>query len=153
MRATSTRGSLLDRLWRKVDRRGPDECWLWTAGSSRSGRREVNYGEIREGGLGSRMLRANRLVLLLKTAPTDVPRDADESLVDWLRRANRWYAHLDAAHMCDVSLCCNPEHLKWKTHADNISDQRLRERANALVSTAPSSTSTAIDSAAPPPAG
>ena len=32
---------LMDRLWEKVDRRGPDECWPWTAGRQPGG-----YGTI-----------------------------------------------------------------------------------------------------------
>jgi hypothetical protein len=120
---------LVARFWSKVERRGPDDCWLWTAGVSRSGRREVDYGAIREGGKGSKMLRANRLALLLHTAPTDCPRDEGEDVVTWLRRANRAVDHLEASHLCDVSMCCNPRHLEWLTHAENVKLQRLRCRA------------------------
>ena len=122
------KGPLVDRSWAKVARRGSGECWLWIAGASRSGRREVNYGTIREGARGSRLWRANRLALILKTAPVDVPRHDDEALVDWLRRANRVYADMDASHTCDVSLCCNPEHLEWLDHSDNVTQQRQRQR-------------------------
>lgn len=94
-----------------------------------SGRREVNYGSIKEGGAGSRVWRANRLSLLLKTAPIDCPRDDGEDVVAWLRRANRAVDHLEASHLCDVSMCCNPQHLEWLTHTENVKLQRLRERA------------------------
>jgi hypothetical protein len=30
---------------------------------------------------------------------------------------------MEAAHECGNSLCCNPGHLSWKTHADNIADK------------------------------
>lgn len=30
---------------------------------------------------------------------------------------------LEASHECGVSLCCNPRHLSWKTHAENIADK------------------------------
>ena len=29
--------SVEERFWEKVDRRGPDECWPWTAYSDRYG--------------------------------------------------------------------------------------------------------------------
>lgn len=29
----------------------------------------------------------------------------------------------EAAHDCGTSLCCNPKHLVWKTHQENISDK------------------------------
>lgn len=127
------RGSLVERFWAKVDVRGAGECWPWKAGSSRSGRREVNYGNVKEGPKGSRCWRANRLALLLKTAPAECPRDDDEPLIDWLRRANRAFAHMDASHTCDVSLCCNPEHLEWKSHAENIAEQKERQRLKRLA--------------------
>lgn len=130
-RAPNMRVTLEERFWLKVNVRGSDDCWLWTGCVSRSGRREVDYGCIREGGRGSRLLRANRLALLLKTAPVDCPRDPDESFVDWLRRANRWRDHLEAAHTCDVSLCCNPKHLEWQTHAENVTAQRVRRQSAA----------------------
>lgn len=128
--------TLIDRFWSKVDIRGPNDCWLWRAGVSRSGRREVDYGIVREGKKGSRLWRAHRLALLLRTAPIDVPRDDDESVVDWLRRANRAYSHLDAAHQCDTSLCVNPDHVKWQTHAANVTEQRLRKTSQPRAVTA-----------------
>lgn len=127
-RAQVDRGTLEARLWSKIDVRGPDDCWPWKAGVSRSGRREVDYGCIREGRRGTPLWRANRLVLILKTAPTDVPRGNDEPFVEWLRRANRHYKFLEASHWCDVSMCCNPRHLDWMTHAENLKTQKLRER-------------------------
>lgn len=120
---------LVTRFRSKVQRRGADDCWLWIGGVSRSGRREVDYGTIREGARGTRLWRANRLALLLHTAPTDCPRDDGEDVVTWLRRANRAVRHLEASHSCDVSMCCNPRHLEWLTHADNVRLQRLRDRA------------------------
>lgn len=31
----------------------------------------------------------------------------------------------EAAHLCGNSLCCNPRHLAWKTHIENIADKRI----------------------------
>lgn len=131
-----TRGTLEERFWAYVDKRGPDDCWLWTAGASRSGRREVYYGTIAEGPIGGRTWRANRLALLLKTAPVDSPRDHVESFIDWIRRANRWREDYEAAHTCDVSLCCNPAHLEWQSHGENVSAQRRRRETKRALTVA-----------------
>ena len=40
------------RFWARVDRRGPDECWLWLAAKDPCG-----YGEI---GINRRVERAHR---------------------------------------------------------------------------------------------
>lgn len=38
---------------------------------------------------------------------------------------------LEASHECGKSLCCNPRHLNWKTHAENIADKR--KHGTALI--------------------
>jgi hypothetical protein len=32
---------------------------------------------------------------------------------------------LEAAHSCGVRLCCNPQHLRWATTAENAADKRI----------------------------
>jgi hypothetical protein len=125
-------GSLRDRLYARIERRGPDECHPWCGGVSRGGWREVDYGCIKEAvrtpGTQGRRWRVHRLVLILKTAPIDVPRDEDESEIDWLHRAARWYRGREASHTCDWSLCANEEHLMWQTHEDNVREQAERRQ-------------------------
>lgn len=118
--------SLVARLWAKIEVKGPDECWPWRAGTSLSGRRKVRYGLLREGGSKGRRWRAHRLVLLFKTAEAEVPRDDGEPFEDWLKRANRVYEEFEASHTCDNSMCCNPRHLAWELHIDNVKNQRRR---------------------------
>lgn len=123
--------TLTTRLEARIDRRGPLECWPWTAARSRSGRREVDYGVIWNGSTTQKLWRANRLVLMLKTGPVDVPIDDGESFDDWLLRLARFYRGLEASHVCDVSLCCNPDHLEWKEHRANVTEQKARQRLAA----------------------
>ena len=35
---------------------------------------------------------------------------------------------LVARHSCDNGTCCNPHHLSWGTHQDNMNDMKERER-------------------------
>lgn len=49
------RKALAERFWPKVDRRGPDECWNWTAYVSTAG-----YGYIGLGGRESSDIPASR---------------------------------------------------------------------------------------------
>jgi hypothetical protein len=89
-----SRGTLDQRFWRKVDRRGPDECWPWLAGKFKTG-----YGGIR---IGDRSVKAHRVALEL-TLGEPLPA-------------------LEVCHRCDNKVCCNPGHLFLGTHRDNMED-------------------------------
>lgn len=95
---------LAERLWEKIDKRGPDDCWEWTAC-------KVNgYGRIQ---LGRKCLKAHRVVYFLATG-----KDPAGSSV---------------LHSCDNPPCCNPKHLSLGTDRDNMDHRRQRGR-NALFS-------------------
>lgn len=89
------------RFWAKVDVRGKDECWEWTA--SRRGR--MGYGQFvnAEG----RHEMAHRAAWRLTRGRPAVPL---------------------ALHTCDNPPCCNPAHLYEGTHADNVADRMNRGR-------------------------
>src|SRR4051812_35617659 len=96
--------SLADRFWRKVDKRGPDECWIWKGHKSSRG-----YGRIslHHHGLGN--YQAHRL--------------------SWeLANAKPLPGHLRACHSCDNPLCVNPAHLWPGTDADNVRDRDKKGR-------------------------
>lgn len=86
----------LNRFWSKVDRAGDDNCWLWRAATQKG------YGRFR---LNGRVVYAHRVSLIIVT---------DERL------------DLEARHVCPVPVpdrrCCNPAHLAWGTHRDNVRD-------------------------------
>jgi hypothetical protein len=103
------RSSLADRFWAKVDRSaGPTACWPWLGYIGQNRGTGRGYGQIRDTSAGSRgrLLKAHRVALVLKTG-------RDEPA-------------LDACHECDNSVCCNPGHLFWGTHRENMKDYILK---------------------------
>lgn len=95
MRGGSKPRPLADRFWRKVDRAGPDDCWLWRGHVGPQG-----YGRIHLGGGVSRNGYAHRVSLQL--AGIDIPPGY----------------HVD--HLCESKTCVNPAHLEPVTPGRNI---------------------------------
>lgn len=102
--------SFEDRFWAKVDRRGADECWLWTASCSVDG-----YGRLSLGGTGrrgrARLGFAHRVAYALEHG--SVPSTTTTTRV---------------LHTCDNPPCCNPAHLYLGTQEDNARDRSQRGR-------------------------
>jgi hypothetical protein len=91
------------RFWSKVDMRTPEECWPWQASLHPSG-----YGRFKIASYTT--VSASRTALIIKT------RAEPEGLF--------------ACHTCDNPICCNPAHLYWGTHSDNMRDKVARGRCN-----------------------
>jgi hypothetical protein len=81
-----------DRFWVKVDKNGPNGCWLWTASLSTNG-----YGQI---SVANRPVFAHRLSYEMLVGP--IPKG------------------LELDHLCRVRHCCNPAHLEPVTHVMNL---------------------------------
>ena len=97
---------LEERLWASIEKRGPDECWLWTRKSRQSG-----YGWI--GTQNGKHKLAHRAVWEITNGP--IPE-------------GEGYHGTVVMHLCDNRLCCNPAHLRLGTQAENVKDMRDKGR-------------------------
>ncbi len=97
--------SLEDRFWAKVDKGGPDECWLWTGALSRG------YGNLVIGHSGNRY--AHRVAWELMVGP--IPERM----------------HLD--HRCREKRCVNPDHLRVVTNKQNMEHRGNSDRGVSFV--------------------
>lgn len=102
-----------ERLWRQIERRGPDECWPWKAKSKIAG-----YGIIQRGGRGVPKVLAHRAVWETLNGPIPEGEGHHGTVV---------------LHICDNRLCCNPAHLRLGTQADNVRDMDAKGRRVAVL--------------------
>lgn len=93
--------TLEQRFWGKVNKRGPNECWPWTAA-----RHKYGYGCFR---IGKKWHRASRIAWELSTGKKPAQ-------------------HLGVLHRCDNPSCCNPHHLFLGTQLDNVRDMAAKGR-------------------------
>lgn len=96
------------RFWTHVDRKGDDECWLWTGNYLRGP--SLKYGR---GGYG--------LVTYDK-------RSQPAHRVAWKLTFGEIPEGIQVLHKCDVRKCCNPKHLFLGTNDDNMRDRDAKCR-------------------------
>ncbi len=84
-------GTLEERFWAKVDRRGEDDCWPWMAARNSTG-----YGQFWD---GARQWPAHRWIYVLLHG------DIGSLAID---------------HLCRTHECVNPRHLEAVTDRENI---------------------------------
>jgi len=96
--------SLEERFWEKVNRRGPDDCWMWMANKDKDG-----YGMFRIGRCYPPYVRSHALILAWKIGPT--------------------HKSIQALHTCDHPSCVNPAHIYPGTYMDNVRDRQRKGRS------------------------
>jgi transposase-like protein len=100
--------SRVDRFWSRVDRRGENECWLWTGGNLGSSGYALMQGCV---DYAKYSFGVHRIAYMLGHGCEAVG---------------------VVLHRCDVPLCCNPAHLRDGSYIDNMDDARLRGRRGAV---------------------
>ena len=97
----------IERFWKKVDRREPDECWPWLGGLGNKG-----YGKIK--------LQGTRI-------------DVQAHLMAFELANGLLPSGKVVCHTCDNPPCCNSRHLWAGTHRDNQLDMisKGRQRSGA----------------------
>ena len=94
--------SFSERLWEKIRKGNPEECWSWIASKSYKG-----YGRIGRNGK-------------VRWAHREVYKDKIGSIPD----------NMCVCHCCDNPSCCNPKHLFLGTNADNVKDKVKKGRCH-----------------------
>ena len=97
------RSTLEERFWTKVDVRGSNDCWEWTAYKNNCG-----YGTLQIDGRSR--LATHVLFYIMKG--------------DWPSKGRT------CNHHCDNTGCLNPKHLYLGTQKSNIRDRESRGRGN-----------------------
>jgi hypothetical protein len=82
-----------ERFWRRVQKGGPDDCWLWLGATNGSG-----YGVTTRGGRATRVY-AHRLAWELERGP--IPEG------------------LEIDHICRTRSCVNVRHMATVSHREN----------------------------------
>jgi hypothetical protein len=109
LRLVVIRTSRLDAFWSYVDKRGPDECWPWTRGSTGRGYGQIYWTE-------GKVEYVHRVAYMLAYGEIPAGDPADPIEIDHLCHDHRV---CNLTITCPHRLCCNPAHLEAKPRSAN----------------------------------
>lgn len=98
---------VIDRIWQRIERRGPEECWPWRLSTGSHGYGQVGW-QRDDGRPGTAGTTAHRVAWLAANGP--IPEG------------------LTVDHACRNPICCNPAHLRLLTNRENAADNRQARR-------------------------
>lgn len=110
-------GERVERFWAKVDRRGPDDCWVWTAATDTTGYGRFNIG-------GGTIRPAHVVAYTLTVGPIPDGYDLDH-------QCHNADTSCAGGSSCPHRRCVNPAHLEPATRAVNLKRGR-RGKAKRL---------------------
>jgi hypothetical protein len=95
--------SMHERIWSRIDKKGPYDCWVWISGIGKNG-----YGYIKTR-IGPRKEGKNKYESAHRLVYTEVNGPIPEGML--------------ICHKCNNRKCCNPSHLYAGTNQDNMNDK------------------------------
>lgn len=96
----------IKNFWKKVDKKGEDECWEWVASKNNHG-----YGQFK---INKKPYLSHRISWILSNG--QIPQD------------DSYFKTLHILHSCDNPGCQNPNHLFLGTQKDNMEDMINKNR-------------------------
>ncbi len=95
----------IKNFWEKIDIKGDDDCWEWTAYKNKNG-----YGTLN---INKKTYMSHRISWIIENG--EIQKDNS-------------YHGMCVCHKCDNPGCQNPKHLFLGTHKDNMDDKVNKNR-------------------------